>query len=244
MKIDPGFMPKMPKDEYLKVEALSNSGLKKLAKTPAHYKAPEKPPSSQQQPAWDIGTAFHTATLEPDLYDSQVIVTSKAQVTAKEKKDAAEEGKIILKQPAHEDVQAMAEAVRNHPDSGPLVKAGGVTEISCFWKDETYDFLCKLRADKITDGQVVIDLKSTGDAEDQSRGFGSFWKNFIPLNYHGQAYWYLNGISIASGVPHDLFVFIAVEKEPPYGINVFYAEKELLLWAMEKIDPLKEVYAK
>ena len=241
MEIEPGFYPDMPFEKYLAIEALSNSGLKKF-KTPAHYKAPAKPISSQQQTAFDIGTAFHTATLEPEKYDDQIIVTSKSTVTAGEKKEAAQEGKIILKQPAHENVQGMAGAVRKHPDAGPLVQ-GGVTELSCFWKDPDFDFLCKLRTDKITDSRVVVDLKSTGDAEDESRGFGSFWKNFFSLWYHWQAYWYLNGLSIASGVPHDDFAFIAVEKDPPYGINVYFADKELLAWAMEEIEPVKLRYA-
>ena len=242
-EMESGFYPNLPFDEYLKVEALSNSGLKKLAKTPAHFKAPAKTPSPQQQTAFDIGTAFHTATLEPEKYESQIIVESTATVTAKQKAAAAEESKIILKQEAHENVQTMAQAARDHPDSGPLLKAGGVTEMSCVWKDEDFSFLCKLRADKITDSRIVIDLKSTTDAEDESRGFGSFWKNFTSLKYHFQAYWYLNGLTIASGVPHDDFAFIAVEKHPPYGINVYYPDKELLVWAMEAIEPLKLKYA-
>lgn len=238
-----GFYPDMPHDEYLKVEALSNSGLKKLMKTPAHFKAPQKPPTSQQQAVWDWGTAFHVEVLEPDKYNNRVIVTSKKTITAGEKKEAAEEGKVIIKEPAHIDIQGAVQAARDHPDSGPLLKAGGVTEMSFFWEDPEYGFLCKGRADKITDSRITMDLKSTGDAEDESRGFGSFWKNFISLRYRFQAYWYLNGLTIASGVPHDRFVFIAVEKEPPYGLNVFEADKEVLLWAMEEIDPLKRLYS-
>lgn len=243
-EIAPGFYPGLPFDEYLKVEALSNSGLKKLARSPAHFKAPQKPPSTQQQAVFDWGTAFHVAALEPDKYDSRVIVTSKKTITAKEKEEARQEGKVIIKEEANADIQGAVEVAREHSDSGPLLKAGGVTEMSCFWKDEGFDFLCKLRADKITDSRVVFDLKSTNDAEDESRGFGSFWKNFFSMGYHRQAYWYLNGLTIASGVPHDDFAFIAVEKEPPHGVNVFYADKELLAWAMEQIEPLKLLYAK
>ncbi|MBW2037031.1 MAG: PD-(D/E)XK nuclease-like domain-containing protein [Deltaproteobacteria bacterium] len=237
-----GFHPHMPFDKYLAIDALSNSGLKKLAKSPAHYKAPDKPRTPQQQLALDIGSAFHTATLEPELYDELYCITKTARVSAAERASVKEQGKTLLKQADHSNVQAMARAVREHPDAGPLVQ-GGVTEISFFWQDPDFGFLCKGRADQITDSRIIVDLKSTADADDQNTGYGAFVKNFFSLGYHQQAYWYLNGVSIASGVPHDQFVFIACEKDPPYGINVYWPDKEVLLWAMEKIEPLKLRYA-
>jgi hypothetical protein len=238
----PGFIPNMPFEEYFKVEALSNSGLRRLKKSAAHFRVPWQP---KDQKVLDIGSAFHTATLEPDRYDSRYAVTD-LKLSTKDGKQFQQEsvrsGKTIIKQAEHKNIQAMAKAVREHPDAGPLVQ-GGVSELSCFWIDPDYDFPCKCRLDKITDNMVIIDLKKTQDAEEGSSGFGAFYKSFFSLYYHYQAYWYLTGVSIASSVPHDTFAFIAVEEQPPHGVNVFVPDKEVLVLAMEEIEPLKILYA-
>lgn len=241
--IEPGCYPGMPFDEYLSIDALSKSGLVKLKKSPAHFKTPDKP---RDPKVLEIGQGFHTLTLEgPQKYNKRYAITdlklsTKAGIAFKEQAKA--EGRTIFKQQEHDNIQAMAKAVREHPDAGPLVE-GGISELSVFWKDPDYGFLCKLRADKVTDGLITIDLKKCQDAEDQSNGFGSFFKSFISLKYHWQAYWYLTGLTIATETPHDYFAFIAVEEQPPHGVNVFYPHKQLLAWALEEIDPLRLLYA-
>jgi len=49
-------------EDYFKVKALSKSGLVKLAQSPAHAVAPDKPRDPR---LLDIGSAFHCMTLEP-----------------------------------------------------------------------------------------------------------------------------------------------------------------------------------
>ena len=61
-------------DEYHEQEALNKSGLLQLSKSPVHffewYNAPNEEPTN----AMLVGTALHTAVLEPDKYDQSIII--------------------------------------------------------------------------------------------------------------------------------------------------------------------------
>ena len=65
--------PNMPAEKYHAVQALSKSMMAKLLKSPAHYRAAQE---EHQEPskAMQLGTAIHTAVLEPDLYAYVVAV--------------------------------------------------------------------------------------------------------------------------------------------------------------------------
>ena len=238
--VKPGIYPDMPFEEYLSIDALSKSGMVKLDRSPAHFKAPEKPRAAKSIHDMDVGHAFHTATLEPELYRSRYAVTGLSLTTkaGKEFKEEVEaEGKTLIKQVDHINIQAMAKAVHDHPDASILAESG-LSEASFFWIDPGYGFLCKCRADKVTTNRMVPDLKSTGDARREA-----FSKIYFNMKYHWQAYWYLNGISIATGEPHDDFPIVVCERDNPYGVNVFFADPQALLMAMEDIDRLKAIYA-
>ena len=53
----------------------------------------------------------------------------------------------------------------------------------------------------------------------------------------------MRGISAVKEVEHTKFIFIAVEKDPPYGVAVYEATKGMLKTAKKQIAPLLDVYA-
>ena len=46
--------------------------------------------------------------------------------------------------------------------------------------------------------------------------------------YHISAAWYMWGIELATGIKPEEFIWVAIEKEAPYGIGVYKADTELL----------------
>jgi PDDEXK-like domain of unknown function (DUF3799) len=230
-------------DEYHEQEALNKSGLVQLAKSPAHfyewYHAPNEEPTNAMQ----IGTALHTAILEPDKYDQSIIIApivdkrtkkGKAEWATFEKKA---KGKIILTQEEVNNIEGMRDSVyKNRTAYDYLME--GIPEQSVFFKDPKHKFLCKIRIDYYTSMKEVVDLKSCVDA-----GYEAFSRAIANFKYHWQAWFYLKGITAVTGMEHTKFIFIAVEKDPPYGVAVYEATEDMLKTANRQIEPLLDIYA-
>src|SRR5690606_28980541 len=112
--------------------------------------------------------------------------------------------------------QAIADAVREHPVAGPLL-SGGDAEVSAFWTDEATGVPCRGRFDylrQIASGPVVVDLKTTGDANPAHVG-----RTAVNLGYDVQAAWYLDGHRATTGTD-AAFVHVLVEVDPPHAVAV------------------------
>jgi len=224
---------------------LSSSGLKLMARSPAHYACRDK---YQSTPAMEFGTAVHAAILEPDLYArAYETFPDDTRFTQKLKDDCKARDMTPIKRADADKVQAIAEAVRSHPDAAALL-SGGIAEASGFWMDKRTGMTCKLRADWINpDLRVVVDLKTT------SNSFGA--KNGIPASpeawattvarydYHWQAAWYLEGISQIEKEPWRDWVWIVIETEPPHVVGVYQASRDMIYQGAEEIKPVLELYA-
>lgn len=204
--------------------AISKSHLDKVAKSPAHYWAHYLDPLRQpQEPtqAMILGTALHTAVLEPHLWQEQFAVPPQAfdrrTKVGKELAAAFEaeaQGKTVLSPDDAERIQRMAAAVHQHPASSFLLELPGVREASYFWTDEATGLECKCRPDwHSLDRRLLVDVKTTEDAS--PRGFAMSCAKF---RYHVQAHWYQRPFLEA-----EQFLFIAVEKQPPYLVAVYAA---------------------
>lgn len=230
---------------HTQTPGLSSSGLKLMAKSPAHYACRDR---YQTTPAMEFGTAVHAAILEPDLY-ARVYETfpDNTRFTAKFKEDCLARDAVPIKASEADRITAIASAVRSHPDASALL-SGGVAEASGFWTDRRTGVQCKIRPDWInSDLKVVVDLKTT------SNGFGA--KNGIPASpeswattvarydYHWQAAWYLEGVSQIEQEPWRDWVWIVVETEPPHVVGVYQASRDMLYQAAEEIKPIVERYA-
>lgn len=231
------------REDYFQVKALSKSGLVKLAQSPAHFMAPEKPRSAVQQTNLDIGSAFHCMTLEPqnfearfDVLDEGVTLQQKAGKEAK--KEAEEAGKILLKFADFTNIKAMAQAVRNHPGARTLIESPGPVEKGIFWTDPVSNIPCKAKPDKLTANAMIVDLKSTGDARPDE-----FKRLAYNMKYHWQSWWYCWGMTMTTGVVHRDFVFIVCERDEPWGVKVYFADIDMMLLAANEIAPLKWLYA-
>ena len=208
--------------EYLAIEGHENwSNLKNMARSPLHYFY-GKQHQREDNTTLARGRGVHTATLEPEKFDSEYVIFPGKTRRGKEWDAFKEEhaDTTILKAEERDKVWAAAEAVRRHPEARALMRSG-VSEQSYKWIDAESQLPCKCRVDWV--GDVLFDLKSTGDVE--ARKFGNIAAR---LMYHGQLAMYADG----SGHRGKVFI-VAVEAEPPHDVCVSEVDEDALLAGRE-----------
>jgi hypothetical protein len=223
--IEPGIYEDISNDDYHEGEGISSSQVKVLAlKTPAHYFWKYLDPNNEHEVkdkwgALAIGTLFHSLLLEPEkpierefLFVDDINRRSKAgkEAFADNLATATESGRNIVTHEEHEHVKKMVAEARKQSLFNSLF-TGGRAELSCYWNDPDTGILCKCRPDYLHDDNIIVDLKSCRDADEDGAGKASF--NF---GYYISAAFYLDGVAAATGKPADSFIFAFMEKEPPY----------------------------
>lgn len=217
----------LPLPDYLAAHGVSQSRLKILARSPAHLKYADEHPE-EPTPDQILGTITHTAVFEPDKLETCCYVKpasyqdtktgdwKKWNGNANACKDwlAAHQDRPIISQEHFTSVCGIRDAVFAHPAASMALKSTGKAEQSLFAEDPDTGLQLKCRADFLT-GNSDVDLKTCVDAS--PAGFAKAVANF---GYDIQAAMTLDICRfLGLGIIH--FVFIAVEKEPPYAVGVY-----------------------
>jgi hypothetical protein len=213
-------------EAYHQGPGISKSHLDVAAVSPAHYWAayvdPNRAPR-EATPAMVLGTAIHTAVLEPDLFLPQYVqepdISRRSNAGKAEYADwvQANTGKTVLTDAQWKAALGVRDAVLRHPEARKLL-ASGAAEQSFLAVDEQYRELVKCRTDWLDWGALrIVDVKSTDDARPEQ-----FIRSVLTYRYHVQQAWYEDVISQALGEePPRTWVFLAVEKTPPYAIGLY-----------------------
>ena len=241
-----GLIVESNEDYHSHIESISKSHLDVVAKSPLHYwdkyinpnREPEAP-----TPAMILGTATHTAVLEPDLFTSQFVVVPgdapkrPTSVQLKAKNPSAETllaidwwedferqnaGRAILADDDYQTCLAMRDAVHVHSAAGRLLQAGAA-EQSFYAIDNETGLQIKCRPDWMREDGGLVDVKTTEDASPE--GFAKSVANF---RYYVQAPWYLDILERLYGEAPPYFIFIAVEKRRPYAVATYFVENDQL----------------
>jgi hypothetical protein len=176
---------------------------------------------------FDVGHAAHKLVLGtgPDL----VIIDAADYRTkaAREERDAAHEaGKVPLLEHEHDQVEAMAAALRGHSVAAALLDpARGRPEQTLVWDDRPTGVTCRARLDWLPDlvvidaaGRLIVpDYKTCHSADPEALA-----KSVASFGYHQQAAWYLAGINALglAGPAGAAFVFLCQEKSAPYLVTI------------------------
>lgn len=225
----------MSNADYHASPGMSSSGLKHLARSPAHYKA-YKENGIAQTANMRLGSAIHAMALESGSGVLQAPGSTRNTNLYKEF-EKAHPGQILLLEDEMEAARRSADAVLKHPTARRLLTSG-LPELSGFWNDPNTGVKCRFRPDYLREDGVIVDLKSTSDASAQA--FQSAMSSF---KYHWQTAWYLRGLSAISGRKELEFVHIVVETSAPFGVNVFAIDAPSLYKANEDIEKLLSIYA-
>ena len=226
---------------------MSKSQLHELKRSPAHLRAyldQERIVTPSQQLKFDIGTATHTALLEPDRLEATVVCRPPGDGRTKKVKDAVANLKqmfpdaIILPENAYRAVFAMRDQVLGHKSAGRFVTHGDTeTEVSALWTDPETGLRCKARADAWNPASgMIVDVKTCVDARS-----ARFRRSMYDYGYHLQASFYTRGFA-QLGMADVAWVFLAIEKEPPHAICMWEPEPTWYNCAGVEIDVLLELY--
>ncbi len=229
-------------DEYLAINALNWSTLKRLTVSPRALEWEAQNPKAPTD-AMKLGTAIHCAVLEPDEFTRRYIVKPDfGDMRRKENKSARAEweekcsglfanGAEMISVSDYDTARRVAEAIEAHGPANEIL-GEGVKERSIVWTHPETGIKCKGRLDVC--GSRVVDLKSHSKAtlreiiEDAAR-----------RDYHGQLAWYHDGAVqsevLAAGAPLPCAVF--VQTVAPYDVAVLDMEQ-----APETFDAGRELY--
>ena len=222
-----------------------------LRTSPAHVKAlidGALSPKKVTKPM-EIGSLFDKALLEPDLFKDghshwvrpEAITNLNSKEGRGWKKDHPGDLPVLKFQEAA-DIQGMIESVMRHKLARRIIEESSKQE-SAFCKDPDTGLLRKCRTDarliENSGRMLIADLKSTffGCAAPE------VWSNHCAkMNYHIQDQFY-------SGIHRDLagedpfFVFLVVERRPPYAVRIFEIHEEGRARAREKCSRALEKFS-
>lgn len=226
-----GLHPDIASDEYHKRElgVANKTVLDRVQQSPLHALAWYNGTDDGQTAAMLFGSAFHCALLEPERFRTGYVVEPDfgdcRRTANKAARDAwrAEFGDAIrISEEDAENIRQMVAAVHAHPLAGNMVR-NGRPELTARWKDAETGLECKCRTDYYVEAhEMIVDVKTTLDAS-----FEEFRKSISNLGYYRQAGFYTEGMR-AIGAPAKHFVFLAVEKVPPYAIATYSLDGEAM----------------
>lgn len=243
------------KDYHAMTDIVSNSYLGRLAKVPAAAKIPQ-----EETEAMKFGRAFHAFVLEGnDVFNNEFWVrdyfpTKPNRRSKQETVDTYNKWieSLMGRQPITQDdfntIMNMALAVQSHPFAHKLLEEG-ISETTIIWQDEETGLKCKIRPDRIPEGNkgVILDLKSTSNAAKNA-----FQNDCVKFGYVREMAIYLEGFCRAINAqkkvdaPYATYLdliasFIAVEKEPPYRCEVYTVEPDFLEWGHGEFHRLLQI---
>lgn len=256
-----GLVPDMPFEEYLAVDAMSQSGLRALARSPWHYRnrVPVTPTRAMLN-----GTLAHCAQLEPDAMAARYVVVpegaprrpTEAQWNAKKSNEESMAAKAwwsefldsvgtrqIVAANDYAVTQAQLRAIAAEPYLAELFSRG-YAEASVFCIDKTTGVYCKARPDWVhpvdKSGRKVklVDLKTTADESPDG-----FSRALTSLGHHRQRAHYIRVFEQATGLEVVEFVFAAVTSAHPVLAVPYVLDPVDAQQGEEEVDELLDRYA-
>lgn len=209
-----------------RIGVVSKSALDLIARSPEHYKSWVDGKLDKDTAALTFGRWFHSAMLEPEKFSRYVAEPDFGDMRRKENK--ADRAKWLANYDGFETIPAddfetitnMVAKVRAHPLAGGAIR-NGIPELTITWRDEETGLPCKSRIDYYVESlAMAVDVKSTEDAS-----HNGFRHSIEQWRYHVQDALYRFGLA-ANDKPIQHFVFLAVEKKPPYGIGCYTLDAE------------------
>jgi len=180
------------------------------------------------------GRVIHCAVLEPEVFDARYIISPKIDKRTKAGKEkyaafVDEAGdREVLAPELYDTALSIQKAVYGHSGASELLQ-GGKAEMAAFWKDERTGLDMKAKADYLN--ADVIDLKTARDASPWA-----FSKACADFKYGWQAVHYMRGFE------REDFVFIVVEKTPPFVVECYRLDDMSLSYARDNLDEAIDKY--
>ncbi len=234
---EPGIYESLADAEYRAGGGLSSTLLRQFLSAPAkaHYHVHHGSDRDTISDPLLMGLLCHALVLEPETVAARFAVmpeglnrqtkAGKAEY-AQLLEDVGPDGHVV-KHDMMQHAIAVQASVMSHERASRYF-ACGQPELSVFTKDVVTGLLLCCRCDWLCRyPRVIVDLKTCVSASAEVFGREAF-----RYGYHLQAFHYLEVCRLA-GIEVDDFLFVAVEKEPPYLCQVFRLSDVLMEWSYD-----------
>lgn len=206
--------------------ALSSSSLKQLLSSPKTYKFSLQYGSADSQALRD-GWLFHTAILEPNVFEAQTFIDVQSKNT-KAFREAKGENSRVFTAKERSDAERLADAFLRNEHAKELIRDSKF-EVPVI--GEVMGMPFRGKADVLGKNRIV-DLKTTTDI----KGFGYSAKKY---GYDVQCYLYCNLFNLT----HKDFYFLALDKGS-LDIGIFSCSEEFYYEGEEKVEKALDLYNK
>lgn len=206
--------------------ALSSSSLKTLLSSPKTYKFSLEYGSAESQALRD-GWLFHTAILEPNVFEAQTFIDVQSKNT-KAFREAKAENPRVFTAKEKSDAERLADAFLRNEHAKELIRD---SEFEVPVIGEVMDMPFRGKAD-VLGANRIVDLKTTTDI----KGF-SYSAN--KYGYDVQCYLYCN----LFGKSYKDFYFLALDKGS-LDIGIFNCSEEFYYRGEEKVEKALDLYNK
>lgn len=211
----------MPNEVYHSHPALSKSQLDVIDRSMAHF---VYAPQREATRAMEIGTAIHTAILEPERYNSEyMLLPSCKDRRAAEYKAAVKEygSELVLVGKEADKVSGMKQSAYLNQEFKALMSRPGWSEISFFANHPNIGEPIKCRFDRLTGSGIAIDVKKTQDVR-----YDKFQRTVAQYRYHVQDAFYSFVYELVAGQPLKEFKFFTIEEESPHANKLYSLDDE------------------
>lgn len=236
----------MPMGEYRRHPAVSSSSLKEILRSPAHFKYGK---AKEETRAMVIGTAIHTAILEPEVFERDYYLTEARDRRSKDYKAAVQDadgddGRVLTAAESTK-VSGMMQAVRNDETIRKLLDRIEHAELSGFTgiapggdgleSGGRAEF--KFRADAVTTDGIMLDLKKAQDVRTKP-----LQRVVFNYGYDFSAASYCEAYATITGERPRAYALIAVEEEPPHAPRVVILHDDWLERGRRKFKRALQTY--
>lgn len=254
----------LPESEYRAADAVANSDLKLVKRSPAHFYAARLDPNREPEidtPSKLMGRALHCAILEPWTFGQRFVFVPEGapkdlrhlRNAAKPSQstvdairwwddfDAGRGSREIIDKRLAATVQRAGASIRSHPELAGYLNRPGTAEESIFATDPVTCVAVKIRPDwRVTIGglRVMLDLKSTDDARPEA-----FARTAWNYGYFQGAAYYCDVHEWAGAGKVDLFLLAAFERDPPHAVKLYEVQEAELDRGRAMYRPALDLYA-
>ena len=209
---------------YLGKAALSSSNCKMLLDSPKTYKYVTQYGSASSQALRD-GWLFHTAILEPEVFEKQIFVNVESK-NAKAYQEAKKEHDKVFTKKEKRDAERLADAFYKNETARSYItncnfEHPAIGLVKGYPFRAKADVLCK---------DMIVDLKTTIDIK-------SFKYSAYKNSYDMQCYLYCQ----LFGMTYDQFKFIGIDKKS-LDIGVYHCSEEFYLSGEQKVEAAIKTY--
>jgi len=229
----------LPFDQYLAIEAASNSFLKDMRRSPAHARYKEA--EDYDTRAKEIGSAIHMALLEPERFQRHYLIADADDRRSAKYKGLAMDvgGARVLTISEHKRILGMQDSAYQNKRFAKIMGMPGRNELTVVSKDPETGMPVKIRFDRKPDQPIAMDLKKCQDA----RG-SEFVKAITNYLYYMQVAFYADVWFWETGEKLKSFPIAALEEKAPHGLVMHDLDEVALILGRKHYREALDSYAR